>query len=133
MLNPWMLIGLAVFWLASVTAAFFKGESVMEDRVRAQHATELERTIKQHNENAVIDMAAAAEAAARDATARTRAQMLRNQANAAIQIRPMPVVCSLNSERMRLLTASVEAANGDQERSAGGVFDAINKANAPRK
>lgn len=123
----------AIVWALSLVGAFFKGEQIKENEMRAAHATEIEKTIKEHNENAVIDMQAAAESAAREAAARTRAQMIRSQANAVTVARPLPANCNLDAERFGLLTAAIKAANGDQADAAKRVFDAVNKANAARE
>lgn len=63
-LNPYFWLGL-VIWTAVVGAgSYLKGARNAEIAARSAHATALEATIKQANENAVIDMIAATEAEA---------------------------------------------------------------------
>lgn len=128
-MNPYLILGLLVAWLASVGGAYLKGHSVAEDAMRAKYATDLENTIRQHNENAIIDMQAAAKVAADEAAARTRQAMIRSQTNEVIRTSPQPVGCSLDSERMRLLNAAVAQANGDTADAAGRLRDATDQAN----
>lgn len=128
MLNPYVLLGLLVFWLASVTGAYFKGHTAAENAARAQYATELEATIAEHNKNAVIDMQAAAEVAAKESAARTRQAMLRNQTVKVIHEKPSPAVCDLDDGRMQLVAQSVAAANNED--AAARVRDTASKVNA---
>jgi len=128
LLNPYLIIGLIVFWLASVGGAYFKGHTAAQDAARAQYATELEATIKQHNANTLIDMQAAADVAAKEAAARTRTAMLRNQTTKVIYEKPMPVSCNYDDGRMQLVAAAVAAANNED--TAARVRAASDKANA---
>lgn len=128
MLNPYFLLGLLLFWGASITGAYFKGSSVAQNAARAHYASELEASIVQHNANAVIDMQAAAKVASDQAVARTRTAMLRSQANEVVRASPMPNTCNLDAGRMQLIAESVNAANG--ENAAGRVRDAAKSVNS---
>ena len=133
MLNPWVLLGLTLFWLFSVAGAYFKGHQAAQADARAQYATELEQTIADHNKQAQIDARQAADAAAKDAAARTRSAMLRNQANEANRAKPLPISCNLDTERFRVLDDAIKAANGSDTPAASGLRPAINKANSASK
>jgi hypothetical protein len=126
MLNPYVLLGVLIFWLASVTGAYFKGSTAAENKARAAYAATLEQTIAEHNANAVIDMQAAAKVAADEATARTRTAMLRNRTTEVIHEKPMPVSCNLDDGRLQLIAESIAAANNENAPSR--VRDAANKA-----
>ena len=110
--NPYILLGLAVFWAVSVGGAYFKGSQHAQDAARAQYATDLESAIAESRENAVIDMQAAREAGERDARARTRTVTVTNEVERVIHAQPAPAVCRLNPDAFRLLGAAVEIANG---------------------
>jgi hypothetical protein len=86
-------------------------------------------SVAQHNQNAVIDMQAAAKVAADEAAARTRIAMLRNRTTEVIHAKPLPVSCNLDSDRFGLLTAAIQEANGDSKDAASRVRDAANQAN----
>ena len=130
MLNPWIILGLVIFWMASITGAYFKGSTAAQNEARAHYAAELESAIAQHNENAVIDMQAAAKVAADEAAARTRIAMLRNRTTEVIHAKPLPVSCNLDSDRIGLLTAAIQEANGDNQDAAARVRNAADKANS---
>ena len=127
LLNPWVILGIVLFWGFSMAGAYLKGSQVAQDAARAAYATSLEQTIAEANKNAVIDMAAAAEVAARESAARTRAAMIRGQTVKVIHEKPSPAVCNLDAGRMQLVAAAVAAANSED--AASRVRDAADKAN----
>jgi len=65
--NPYLILGAVLFWIASVTIAFFQGESREADRAKAEYSRQLESAIKEANEDALIDMQAAREVGQREA------------------------------------------------------------------
>ena len=133
MLNPYVILGIVLFWGFSMAGAYLKGSQVAQDAARAQYAESLEQTIAQHNKNAVIDMQAAAKVAADEATARTRTAMLRSRTNEVIRANPSPVTCAWPADRFGLLVTAVQEANGDSADASGRLSTAIGKANAPAK
>ena len=133
MFNPWVILGVVLFWIASVGGAYLKGGKAAEDHARAQYATEMEATIKQNNENAVVDMQAAAKVAAAEATAKTRAAMLRGKVDVVIAKTPSSLSCAWPVERFGLLLVAVQEANGDQTAFADGLSTAVSRANASSK
>ena len=60
-MNPYLILGAVLFWIASVTIAFFQGESREADRAKAEYSRQLESAIKEANEDALVDMQAARE------------------------------------------------------------------------
>ena len=106
-----MLLGLIVFWLASVTGAYFKGHQNAQDAARAHYATELETSIKAANETAQADIAAAREAGKREARAKVRTVTVTNEVERIIHAKPAPVECRLEPDVFNLLRVAVAVAN----------------------
>ena len=133
MLNPWVLLGIALVWAASVAGAYFKGAEHAENKARAHYATQLEQTIAEHNADALLDMEAAREWGQRNAAVRTKTVEIRSQANEATSASPAPAMCALDDDRWRVLNAAIEAGNDAGEAAAKRVLDATSKANAAGK
>ena len=112
MFNPYVLLGLLVFWVASVAGAYWKGHTAAQDAARAAYATELEHTIAAHNEDALADMEAAREAGVRDAAAKTKVVTITNEVERIIHEKPAPVICRVTDDTFRLLQLAVSVANG---------------------
>ena len=112
MFNAWLLLGLLVFWLTSVGGAYYKGRGAAQDEARAQYATQLEQTIAEHREDALIDMEAAREAGQREARARTRILTVTNEVEKVLYAKPAPPECRLASDTFSLLRVAVQLANG---------------------
>lgn len=125
---PWILLGLLIFWLASVSGAYYKGHTAAQEAARAQYATQLEQSIAEHNENAVIDAQAAREAGERSAKARTRTVTITNEVERVIHEKPAPAVCRLTADTFSLLTVAVQVANGTDTGSALKLLDSGNGA-----
>jgi len=124
MINPYILLGLLVFWLASVAGAYYKGAGAAQDAIRAEYATKLEETIAEHRENALIDMEAAMEAGRRDAKARTRTVTITNEVERVIHANPAPADCRVHPDTFRLLQSAVANANGASPDTPGAMPDA---------
>lgn len=127
-MNPYLLLGIGVAWLASVGAAYYKGSEAAENRARAEHATQLERTIAEHNETAAIDMAAALEAGKREAKVRTKVVTLTNEVERIIHAKPAPPDCRVQSDTLKLLVLAAEVANGTDTPASGAVPSGTGKA-----
>ena len=111
MLNPWLILGAILFWGASVTAAFFQGESRERDRAKAEYSRQLESAIKAANEDALIDMQAAREVGQREARAKVITRTITNEVVKVIHEKPMPAVCRWDADSARLLDDAIKAAN----------------------
>jgi len=110
-LNPYFWLGL-LLWTALVGAgSYLKGARNAENAARAAHATALEQTIKQANENAVIDMMAAAEAEA--ARHKTRVEFKDRVVTVEKIIRenPQPAECNIPDDAVGLLNDITRAVN----------------------
>lgn len=129
--NPWILVGLLVFWLSTLAGAYWKGHTAAQDSARAQYATDLEATIAEHNANAEIDAQAALEWGQANARVRTEYVTIRSAANAATQNNPAVPACNLDTGRMQSLAAAISAAN--KQSPADLLLDATDKANSTSK
>ena len=112
MLNPYILLGLLVFWLASVSGAYYKGHAAAQDVARAQYATELEASIAKQQKDAQIDVAAALEAGKKEAKVRVKTVTLTNTVERVLHEKPAPVVCRISDDTFKLMLAAVQIANG---------------------
>ena len=129
--NPWLLLGLLVFWLASVSGAYYKGSQHAQDAARAQYATDLEASIQKANETAKADIEAARAAGQKEAKARLRTVTVTNTVERILHEKPSPAICRVNDDAFALMLATVQIANGtdidedtakrvrDKSRSAG--------------
>lgn len=133
MMNPWVLLGIGVIWLASVGGAYFKGAQHAEDKARAQYATQLEQTIAEHNADAQIDAEAAFEWGQKSSAAKTKYTEIRSQANEATSASPAPANCNLDDKRWRVLNTAVQALSGPDPDTSKRLLDAAGKANAASK
>ena len=110
-MNPYLILGAVLFWIASVTIAFFQGESREADRAKAEYSRQLESAIKAANEDALIDMQAAREVGQREARAKVITRTITNEVVKVIHERPMPAVCRWDADSTRLLDDAIKAAN----------------------
>jgi len=111
MFNPWVILGAVLFWIASVTIAFFQGESREADRAKAEYSRQLESAIKEANEDALVDMQAAREVGQREARAKVITRTITNEVVKVIHEKPMPAVCRWDADSARLLDDAIKAAN----------------------
>jgi len=109
--NPYLILGAVLFWIVSVTVAFFQGESREADRAKAEYSRQLESAIKEANDNAQIDMQAAREVGQREARAKVITRTITNEVVKVIREKPMPAVCRWDDPSVGLLKRAVEAAN----------------------
>ena len=121
MMNPYVLLGLLVFWLASVSGAYLKGHSAAHDQARAQYATDLEKAIAKHEEDAAIDMQAAREAGQAEAKARVKTVTVTNTVERILYEKPSPANCRVTDDTFKLLAAAVQIANGADPDATGAV------------
>ena len=133
MFNPWILLGLLVFWLASVGGAYYKGSQNAQEEARAQFASQLEATIQAHNADAEIDMNAAFEWGQRNSIAKTKSNEIRGQANDAIRAQPLAVTCNWDTATFGLLTSAVKAASELDPAASERLSKAVRDANASSK
>lgn len=115
MTNPYILLGLIVFWMVSVTGAYFKGVQHAEDKAKAEYSKQLEDTIQQHNADALVDMEAARAAGILDAKAKTRTVTITNEVERVIHDNPAPAACRITDDTFRLLQSAIQVANGDPD------------------
>ena len=116
-MNPYVLLGLGIFYLASVAGAYFKGGQIERDHAKAEYSKQLEGEIKQANENALIDMEAARAWGESNAKIVTKFREVQGETRTVVVEKPMPAVCNLGPDRMRLLQTAISIAN--QSSSSG--------------
>jgi len=121
MMNPWLTLGLLVFWIASVAGAYVKGFDRAQDKARAEYAGHLEKAVADANEDALIDMEAAREAGQREAAVRTKVVTLTNEVERVIREKPAPADCRLQPDTLKLLNVAISIANNADTDSATGV------------
>ena len=132
MLNPYVLLGLGIFYLASVAGAYFKGGQIERDHAKAEYSKQLEGEIKQANDNSVIDMQAAYDWGQSNAKIRERVVTIRSEAATVTASSPMAASCDLDNSRFGLLQRAIQAANLDKA-TADSLSDAVSKSNATSK
>ncbi len=111
MLNPWVILGAVVFWLASVGTAYYKGGVHAENKAKAEYSRQLESAISEANDNALIDMQAAREIGQREARAKVITRTITNEVVKVIHEKPLPAICRWDADSARLLNESIKAAN----------------------
>lgn len=109
MFNPYVLLGVAVLWAASCGSAYVYGHHAATNAAGAAHAGVLDAAIKLERENAVIDAAAAFEAA--QGQQKTQVQFRDRVQTVERIVREKPTDCSTSAD------------------AYGGVLDAIRAAN----
>ena len=107
--NPWIWLGGLVFLLVMCAGSYFKGYSDAENKLRAAHATALEQTIKQANENAQIDAQALIDHERSRREVRT--VFVDKVKTVERLIYENPSDCRISDERFGLLNAAIDAAN----------------------
>ena len=110
-MNPYLILGAVLFWIASVTVAFFQGESREADRAKAEYSRQLESAIKEATEVSLIDMQAAREVGQREARSKVITRTITNEVVKVIHEKPMPAVCRWDADSARLLDDAIKAAN----------------------
>lgn len=111
MLNPWVILGIVLFWGASVTGAYLKGHSIAKDQAKAEYSRQLESSIAEANADALVDMQAAREVGEREARARVITRTITNEVTKVIHGKPSAAVCRWDDDSGKLLERAVEAAN----------------------
>ncbi len=111
MLNPYVMLGLVLFWIASVGAAYYKGGVNKENEVKAEYSRQLESSIKEANDNALIDMQAAREVGEREGRAKARTVYIKGQTQLVFKDNPQPALCNWDSKSFGLLNDAIQATN----------------------
>lgn len=101
MINPWVLLIVGAVWLASVAGAFVKGRDY-EGGVQAKaHAAALAKALQDAQDNAVIDMQAAADVERQKAQAKVVYRTITEQVNVEVE-KPVYRDCHLTDDGIRL-------------------------------
>ena len=109
--NPWVWLGGLIFLVVMCAGSYFKGYSNAENAAGAAHATALEQTIKQANENAVIDMMAATEAEAERHKNRVEFKDRVVTVERLINANPKPAECNIPDDAVELLNDITRSVN----------------------
>lgn len=109
MFNPYVLLAVGVVWLASCGSAYVYGHRNASNAAKAAQGEALAAAVKQHNENAVIDMQAAVEAEAKRQAVRVE---YRDRVSTVERIvREKPTDCRVSDDALRVLNDAINAAN----------------------
>ncbi len=101
MINPWVLLIVGAVWIASVGTAFWKGRN-FEAGVQAKaHAQQLAAALQQAQDNALIDMQAAADVERQKATGKVIYRTITEQVNVEVE-KPVYRDCVLPDDGVRL-------------------------------
>lgn len=84
-MNPWVLLIVGVVWLASVAGAFIKGKDYQLGIDAKAHAELLEKALKDAQDNAVIDMQAAADVERQKAQSKVVYRTITEQVNVEVE------------------------------------------------
>lgn len=128
MLNPWVLLGLVLFWIASVTGAFFGGTSYEAGQQAKARQEAITAALADAAANAEVDKQAAIAAAKKEGIAAGRAAALRGRGNEAIRAEPLATSCNWGTQSFGVLIAAVRDANGAAPADPG-LPDAVRKSN----
>lgn len=109
MLNPWLWLGGLVLLITVAVGGYAKGHKDASNAAKAAYSKQLEATIAQAKENAVLDMQAAVEA-------ETQRQQVRIEYRDRIvkigeSINANPSDCRIPDDRLGMLNAAIDAAN----------------------
>lgn len=118
--------------IAAAVGGAWVGWDYRDGKVAQDVLTAVKATTAEHNENVGIDMQAAYEAGARANAARTNANKLGGEANAANTANPYEPKCGLDPVRRGVLDRAIDAANTDTD-PGNGVPDPMRKAPVPGK
>lgn len=108
-LNPYVLLAIGMLWAASCGSAYVYGHRNATNAAKAAHSEALDAAVKQHNENAVIDMQAAVEAETKRQQVRVE---YRDRVNTVERlVREEPNDCRVSDAALGVLNQAVDAAN----------------------
>ena len=111
MMNPYLLLGAVVFWLASVVTAGWMGWDYRDGKVAQQQKRAIDSAIKEHNDDVAIDMQAAFEWGARRTAAQSKSDAQTGAIAGDTLAHPLPADCRLAPDSVRVLNNSVKLAN----------------------
>jgi len=117
--NPYVLLGLLLFWLASVAVAGWAGWDYRDGKVAKEKLDAVTEAIEEHNANSEIDMQAAYEWGESKAKVRTIYANVRNEVASVVAAAPAPASCSLDPDRLRLLNLAIATANAGKGAASG--------------
>jgi hypothetical protein len=128
-MNPYVILGVVVFWLASVGGAAWKGMEYQKGQDAVVQLEAVDKAVADANAQSQKDRNLAVIQAQRNTAAQTRVAMIRSQVNAAIQDHPQSDSCNWDQPTFSLLADAVNAANGSAA-DQGSVSDRVRKSNA---
>ena len=109
MINPYLIVGLIVFWLASCAGVYFKAIDIERDACKARQVEAIEATLKQAREDSVIDMMAATEAEA----ARHKSRIVYRDRIVKVKesINEIPTSCAIPAAAVGMFNDAIRNAN----------------------
>ena len=109
--NPWVLLTLGIALAGSNFYSYSLGGDHKENEAKAAYSKQLESSIKEANENALIDMQAAREVGEREGRARARTVVIEGKAQVVFRDNPQPRVCDWTTPAFGVLNDAIQAAN----------------------
>lgn len=109
MFNPWLWLGAVIFVLVACAGSYSAGSRHATNAAKADYAKQLEQSVKQQRENAVIDMQAAVEA--ENQRQQTRIEYRDRIVKVGEIIHENPSACTINDAVRVHLNDAITAAN----------------------
>ena len=113
MLNPWLILGLVIFWIVSIAGSAYKGAEYQKGQDAQAQLEAVQKAVADANEQAAKDKNLAIVQAQRNTAAQTRASIVRSQANVAIAASPQPTQCDWDVPSFTSLRDAIAVANGE--------------------
>ena len=111
-LNPYVLLVVAVLWAGSCGVAYIKGKTHAENAAKAAYADALDDALANARETAKIDVRMAVEAESKRQKARVEFRDKIVTVERLINEKPLPAICRLSDDTLRLFNGIIRDANG---------------------
>ena len=112
MLNPYVLLVVAVLWAGSCGVAYIKGKTHAENAAKAAYADALDDALANARETAKIDVRMAVEAESKRQKARVEFRDKIVTVERLINEKPLPAECRIPDAAVGLLNTIIRDANG---------------------
>jgi len=112
MLNPYVLLVVAVLWAGSCGVAYIKGKTHAENAAKAAYADALDDALANARETAKIDVRMAVEAESKRQKARVEFRDKIVTVERLINEKPLPTECRIPDAAVGLLNTIIRDANG---------------------
>lgn len=118
MLNPWVIIGLLVFYATSMGGALYEGAALQRDKTEAGQKAAVDQAVSEAKADAAIDYSVQQE----QALELQKHELLKTANNKkvakAIQADPASTTCRMSDSTFSVLKSSISASNSGAPTSA---------------